>query len=419
MTDTALPSLAATADAEPWELYEALCSAGRPVWDAGLDAWVVASYDLVKEMGRADDVLWEGGWVNPPFGLDYDTWVGFVGYGSLKTPHLTDGQEHAALHRWWMRIFSGRTLRHLGDELVRPFAHAAIDGFAGRGHAELAEDFAAHVAPRVVAAAMGFPAEDDAWLERMLDLHRHRMALLGSRARDRETQVDPGLVERGLAAVEELGELVRPIVTARRAAPADDVTSLIWRDAPELFGAEFDDVDVISMVNVAFAGGSESTASAMTSALYLLLTQPALQDTLRGDDAAIANFVEESLRLYNPSAFRPRFAKDDLVLGGVPIKQGDKVIAVYAAGSRDPGRYEAPEHVDLGRRGLRDHFAFGHQGPRTCPGQGLARTQVSTMVSACLERLGELRLDPEREPPRYSGAYTRSWRPLHATFTAA
>jgi cytochrome P450 len=232
---------------------------------------------------------------------------------------------------------------------------------------------------------------------------------------------DPGAdrraVEEGFAAVDEASELVRPFVEARRGGEGEDFISLVWRSAEELFGPNFNTTDVVGTINVAFAGGSQTTAASTAGGIYLLLTNPELEGHLRaGGDTAVAKFVEELLRLYGPTPYRRRQALQDTELGGVHIKEGDVVIGLAHAANRDPRRYECPLDVQLDRPSPRNHYSFGIPGPRSCPGQGLARTQLTTIFSVLLERMHDIRPNSEMPPPRYTDFFLRKWRPLHASF---
>jgi cytochrome P450 len=156
----------------------------------------------------------------------------------------------------------------------------------------------------------------------------------------------------------------------------------------------------------------------MTSnCLYLLLTQPELQATVRaGGTEATRALVEETLRLYGTIAWRPRTAMRDLELGGRMIRQGEQVVALTAGVQRDPDHYENASEVRLDRDKPKDHFAFW-RGPRQCPGRALARMELVSIVSVLLERVDALRLDPDAEPPQLVDWVQRHWTPLHATFT--
>jgi cytochrome P450 len=420
--EAGVPSLNSAADTEPWENWERVRELGDVVWDDGMNAWLVTSHDLLLEIAKGDENVWGSGRADERRGLpvSVDEWLGFVGYHSQHNLQILTGEEHHEQHRWWMRTFSGRTIRVLGDTLVRPVAHAQLDRLMGLERADLWEQYANRVAPRVIATAMGLPWDDDAWIDHLLELHRRRIDLIGRRfADDRgDPEADRRAVEDGFSAVNEASDLVRPYVEARREATGEDFISLVWRGGEEVFGPGFDVVDVVGTINVAFAGGSQTTAASTSAGVYYLLTHPGLEAQIRaGGEPAIANFVEEILRLYGPTPYRTRQAFQDTELGGVPIKKGDLVIGLAHAANRDPQHYQCPYEVQLDRSKPRDHYSFGIPGRRSCPGQGLARTQLCTIFSVLLERMHDIRLDPDMPPPRYTDFFLRKWRPLHATFS--
>jgi cytochrome P450 len=420
LLDAGLASLRSADDAEPWAYYEQLRELGDVVWDDVMGVWLVLSYDLLKQVTREDGEVWGKGRERhyPGVGMTPDEWHEWATFYGPHSLQAVPREEHDAQHRWWMKTFSGRQVRLLGDTLVRPIADMQIDRFAARGRAELHGEFSARVAPRVVAAAMGLPWEDDDWLEHLLELHERRIALFSLNFDgNRGSASDLAAVEAGRAAVLELIELVRPYVEERRAGDGEDFISLVWRAAEDVFGPDHTAEDVIATINVAFSGGSHTTRSTTSSGLYLLLGDPEVQGWIRsGGPSALARFVEETLRLFGAIPYQMRTALRDTELGGVEIRCGERIIGLGQAANRDPRRHPRPFSVDLGRRAPRDHFSFGIPGVSSCPGQGLARTQLTTIFDVVLERLPGLRLDPDREPPRYRESLIRLWKPLHALF---
>jgi len=411
---SAFGSMQQTADVEPWDFYRHVEDAGGVVWDEGFGAWLVSRYDDVKEIGRRDEDVFELASVldreRPmPYGLSYEQWVEFFAYGSPHFIATNTGETHTRQHRWWMRTFSARMLQHWRDSLIRPVADAQIDRFAAAGRAELVADFSARLAPRVMAGVMGLPS-DDAWLDRLAELHDVRMALKQYTGR---SGVPSDLVGDAFEATREIHSLLGPFVEERRSGETEDLIGLMWRDAPEIFGADWEEADIYGSAMAMWEGGAGSTPPSTSNALYLLASRPSLQDELHAaDERALRNFVEESLRLFGPLYFRPRIVKKDVRLGEVLVREGEQVLPLTVAGSRDAERYACPASVDLARPAPRDHFSFFF-GPRACPGHGLARVELEETVRAMLDRFSAVRLDPAEEPPRLTGLMARSWEPLH------
>ena len=103
--------------------------------------------------------------------------------------------------------------------------------------------------------------------------------------------------------------------------------------------------------------------------------------------------MEELLRYESPSQHTARLAPEDTVLGDKLIRRRQAVIAVMAAGNRDPERFPDPDRLDLARPDNR-HLAFGWAA-HFCFGAPLARLEGQIALSTLLRRLPDLRLEPE------------------------
>lgn len=84
--------------------------------------------------------------------------------GGRRHINFLVGEEHTRMHHWWLTVFSPKRVEAWRQEHIRPTVDRLIDRFAGDSRADLVEQFAAAPPARVIAAVMGFPHEDDAWL---------------------------------------------------------------------------------------------------------------------------------------------------------------------------------------------------------------------------------------------------------------
>jgi cytochrome P450 len=417
-TTAGVGSLGSVTDEVPFEWYDRLRQRGDIVWDEEREAWLVLSYALLREMWRNDEVIWHPPFVHDPeyplFGMTREEWTEFIGPGELGMS-LHVGPTYARMHRWWFQTFSPRVLAHWGETLIEPIANAKLDELVARGRIELGTEYADFVATRVMIAVLGLPWDDDEWIERFFDLHHDFRAL---NAFQQEKSAPRAKVEAGLAAVRAIQAMFEPSVLARRSGEGTDFISQLWRDGAELFGTgDFGTKDVMAHVITAFNAGTDAVAGQAANALYLVLSQPGLQDAvLAAGDEGCRRVGEESLRLYSVASWRQRRARQDTELGGVAVKKGDLVIGLNGAGSTDPAHYACPYDVDLNRPSPRDHFGFGW-GSRLCAGQALARFALERILTVALQRLPDLHLDPDADPPQLRGNVVRAWTPLHAVFT--
>jgi cytochrome P450 len=82
--------------------------------------------------------------------------------------------------------------------------------------------------------------------------------------------------------------------------------------------------------------------------------------------------------------------------------------------NHDPAVFDRPHDFDI-FRARKNHLAFA-SGPHLCLGMHLARMETAVVPEAVLDRLPNLRLDPEAELPPITGLGFRSPRSLPVVF---
>ena len=102
--------------------------------------------------------------------------------------------------------------------------------------------------------------------------------------------------------------------------------------------------------------------------------------------------IEEGLRWEPPLLGIMRAPTIDVEIRGVAIPAGTALGVNIGSANRDETRYERPDVFDI-RRDPKQHIAFGF-GPHMCLGMHLARMETRVAVSAVLDRLPDVRLDP-------------------------
>jgi pentalenic acid synthase len=85
-----------------------------------------------------------------------------------------------------------------------------------------------------------------------------------------------------------------------------------------------------------------------------------------------------------------RAAADDLDIGGVRIRAGDRLTVLAASANRDERAFEDPDEFDI-RRSAHHHLAFGH-GVHQCIGHNLARAELEIAYGTLSTRIPTLRL---------------------------
>jgi cytochrome P450 len=291
-------------------------------------------------------------------------------YRSLVQPSFVPAKA-----QWWIRNWIEQTVDLL------------IDTFEGAGRAELNVDFCAAIPVLTITGSFGVP------VEQALDI--------------REALHQP----------QELVEMIKPIVAARRDEPQDDLISVLVE--AEMKGEDgstqrLGDAEIYSFAALLLAAGSGTTWKQMGTTLAALLQHPDLLKSVTADRALLRPAIEESLRWMPTDPMFSRWVHEDLDFYGSHIPKGSVVHLCLGAANRDPARWERPDEFDLARP-VKPSLAFGN-GAHICLGMHVARAELQVGIGALLDRLPNLRLDPDREPPRFVGYYERGATALPVLF---
>jgi cytochrome P450 len=162
----------------------------------------------------------------------------------------------------------------------------------------------------------------------------------------------------------------------------------------EVDGDRLTEDEVIANAVVTMVGGQETTTNLIGSGMLTLLRQPDKLAELRDRPEIIESAVEELLRFESPSQHTGRICRADTVMGGKLIRKGEAVMAVMAAGNRDPERFADPDTLDFERTDNR-HLAFGWAA-HFCFGAPLARMEGRIAFRKLLERLTNVALAADK-----------------------
>jgi cytochrome P450 len=147
-----------------------------------------------------------------------------------------------------------------------------------------------------------------------------------------------------------------------------------------------------------------------------LLDNPEQMAALRADRSLLRPAIQESTRWYPTDPVFLRWVAKDTVLGGVEMKAGSIAYLCVATANRDRSQWADPDRFDI-KRPLKRHFAFG-AGAHACLGQHLSRQEMEVALNAVLDRLPNLRWDPDKPHPRIVGGTLVARGPdaLHVRF---
>jgi hypothetical protein len=194
-----------------------------------------------------------------------------------------------------------------------------------------------------------------------------------------------------LKAVEGLVSYFQNAIAEQRKKPRDGLLHALMTS--EVDGDRLTDEEIIANVIVTMVGGQETTTNLIANGMLSLLRNPNDLHRLRTEPAIMPAAIEELLRFESPSQHTARLAPDDVMLGGKQIRKRQAVIAVMAAGNRDPERFPDPDRLDFDRPDNR-HLAFGWAA-HFCFGAPLARLEGHIAFETLLRRFPELELTGE------------------------
>ncbi len=138
---------------------------------------------------------------------------------------------------------------------------------------------------------------------------------------------------------------------------------------------------------------------AIGNALLTLLSDRSRLDGLLADPELWPAAIEELLRLESPAQGLFRTTTRAVVLGGVELPAGARLMVHYGSANRDELRFPNADVYDAHREGLARHLAFG-KGIHFCMGAPLARLELRLALPRLLGRLPNLRL-AAAEPYEY------------------
>ena len=322
--------------------------------------------------------------------------------GEVMRPYMgelmlgLDGDEHRRYRNLVAYAFRRSTLERWRSELVEPVIERLLDDIAPTGRADLVAHVTSKFPVQVICGIVGVPTTDheqfNDWAMRI--------------------NYGPLYPEEGRAASQAMRDYLEPLVEARRTEPTGDLLSELVH--AEIDGARLTDEKIYGFLRLLLPAGAETTYRAFGSCLLALLERPEAMSRVLADRSLVPAAVEETLRWETSVTMVARVATTDTEIGGCPVPAGSSVSIINGSASRDEDRWDASGEWDLDRE-PQQHMAFG-TGPHQCLGMHLARMELEVGINAVLDRLPNLRLDPDAGTPVISGYAFRGPQELPVLF---
>ncbi len=299
---------------------------------------------------------------------------GFLHVDTLVT---NDPPRHTRYRSLVDKAFNALRIRS-AEGTILSVTNALLEKFPS-GPFDFVQAFAVPLPVRIIADQLGIPPE------RGPDFKRWSDSLL--------QQASPNLSEQELLEITKVVIQMQQFFAKMIRETRENPTGALLSDLANLKveGELLSEGELVSLLQQLLVAGNETTTNTFNAAVLRLAQDVELQERLRQNPELVRNFIEEVLRLDSPLQGLFRKVTKDTEVGGIPIPQGAILNLRWGAGNRDPRRFENRDELDLERKAVTQHLAFGH-GVHFCLGNQLARAELRIGLTRLLAETSSIRL---------------------------
>ncbi len=315
---------------------------------------------------------------------------------------LTNGDVWKRQRRIIDPAFEGGRLRDTFPAMWAA-SEAAVDRMPTGGSVEI-EELASHAAADVIFRTLfSIPIEHDVASRVFHEFRAHQRTqpILNLAAFIKGPRWMPRFFKREtLRTAQVIRQLIGDLTRERLAeiadgsAPDDLATKIMTTVDPET-GDRFDVDEMVDQVAIFFLAGHETSASALSWALYLLAMYPEWQDKIateaRGLEPDFSNLsrlkvtrdvFRETLRLFPPVPMMVRENQTDVTFRGRAIRKGAQFVLSPWHLHRHERMWDRPDEflpdrwtTEAAKASARDAYMPFSAGPRVCTGAGFAMAE--------------------------------------------
>jgi cytochrome P450 len=297
------------------------------------------------------------------------------------------GDEHRRYRALVQPAFTPKRAQWWIDQWIATLVDEAISAFEHEGRAELNTDLCARIPLQTITASFGL-TRDEAF--------EFREGAEGNPVR----AADPEVVAARQA---RTTEMLKSVIEDRRSHPQDDLITMLVETEIDDDGERqlLTDDEIYGFARLILTAGSGTTWRQLGILLVGLLRRPDLLDAVRDDRELLRRAIDEAVRWEATDPIFRRLVTEDVTLCGVDLPAGAIVEMNLGAANHDPSRWEHPEVFDP-YRAPKPNVGFAG-GPHVCLGMHVARAEMWVAMNAVLDRLPNLRIDPDAPPVRIIG----------------
>ena len=368
----------------PYPALKELRQAGKPVWHEEIEMFLAARYNDANAVLRTKTL----GRIFTPKEPE-SQWNEF---NWLHSDSLLDSEppKHTRLRSLVGKAFSRSRIESLRPEVER-IANNLLDQaenkLSSNGNFDLIADYAEPLPVKVIAALLGFPDRDEhllrPWSQSIVKMY----------------EVSPSLEaqEEAKQAAHEFAEYVRALMNERKTSPGQDLISELA--TVEEAGEKLNAQELIATCVLLLNAGHEASVNGFGNGMVATFEREDQLELLRKNPRGVADTaIEEFLRFDAPLHLFERTATADTEIGGVLVKEGQKIASLLGSANRDETIFDRADELDLTRE-QNPHIGFG-AGIHFCLGAPLSRIEMSVSLPLLFERFPNLALveTPKRRP---------------------
>ena len=305
-----------------------------------------------------------------------------------------DAPEHTRLRKIVSRLFTPRAVAALEEKLAVA-SREIVAAAAAKNSGDFVADVAMNLPLQAIADLIGVPEADR---ERLFHWTNSIM-----------NTDDPDFDSDPTTANAELMGYAYTMAEQRRRCPADDiVTRLVQAD---IDGEAMEDVEFAFFVILLAVAGNETTRNAMTHGMNAFFDNPDQWELFKRERPDSA--IDEIIRWATPVHCFQRTALEDVELGGVTIREGQRAGLFYSSANFDEDVFDRPFEFDI-LRNPNPHLSFGGNGAHYCIGANLARMEIKLIFDELADQVPDIA--KLAEPKRLRSGWINGVKELQVSY---
>jgi len=368
----------------PYPALKELRAAGQPVWHEGMQMFLAARHSDANDVFRNKSLGRIFTEKSPEFEWEIFNW--------LHADSILDSEppKHTRLRSLVAKAFNRQKIEGMRPAVERITEQLldVIDEKIKSGQTfDLIADYAEPLPVKIIADLLGFPESEEhllrPWSQAIVKMY--------------EVNPTAQYQHEAKVAAQEFADYVRDLAESRKKTPGADLISDLA--IVEENGEKLNMHELVATCVLLLNAGHEASVNAFGNGMVAALQRPDQATLLRENPRGITDTaLEEFMRFDAPLHMFERTATADTEIGGVSIKEGQKIAALIGSANRDETVFSSPESMDL-TRDPNPHIGFG-AGIHFCIGAPLARLEMSVSLPALWEKYPHMQLagDAIRRP---------------------